>query len=280
MMKKSQWHSVPTINGTLFSLFDAEFSKLGCTYEQILPDFREARTPLLGTDYSGESSGAPYWVYSILITSLESWANWEPIRLHVRNEYLSDLRRMSFKRLTDGQRRRALLPLLQAANSLDGLSFSVAVNKQCESIFAGRPPLDLKNPQFAPYRKWKANILERAFFIVHTLSVLIAGLAVPGQNVMWFADEDSIAANDERVRELTHIFAWISSLYLTFDLGHFRCGNSKCDDGARQIEDFLAVPDLIAGSIAEQMALKAIGPTEETVAKLFTTVKSKLAYLG
>jgi hypothetical protein len=169
---------------------------------------------------------------------------------------------MSFKRLTDGQRRRALLPLLHAANSLDGLSFSVVVNKQCDSIFAGRPPLDLKNPQFTPYRKWKANILERAFFIVHTISVLIAGLAVPGQNVMWFTDEDSIAANDERVRELTHIFAWISSLYLTFDLGHFRCGNSKCDDGSRQIEDFLAVPDLIAGSIAEQMALKAIGPSE------------------
>ncbi len=217
-MRKNKWRSVPTRDRTLLRLFNAGFSRLDRTYEQILPDFREARTLLLGSDYSGESPDAPYLVYSILITSLESWANWEPVRLRIRKEHLSDSRRMSFKRLKDGQRRRALSPLLQAANSLDGLCFSVVVNKQCGSVFAARPPLDLNNPQFASYLKWKTDVLERAFFIVHIISVLIAGLAVPGQNVMWFTDEDSIAANDERVRELTQLFAWISSLYLTFDL--------------------------------------------------------------
>jgi hypothetical protein len=104
--------------------------------------------------------------------------------------------------------------------------------------------------------------LDKAFFAVHVLGVLLAGLAAPGQNVMWFTDEDSIAANDDRVRELTQLFAWISSQYLTFNLGHCRCGTSKCDDGSRQIEDFLAIPDMIAGALAEQMQLRIEGPSE------------------
>jgi hypothetical protein len=85
---------------------------------------------------------------------------------------------------------------------------------------------------------------------------------MPGQDVMWFTDEDSIAANDDRVCELTQLFAWISSLYLTFTLGRCRCGTSKCDDGSRQIEDFLAVPDMIAGALSEQLSLKATDPSE------------------
>ena len=79
---------------------------------------------------------------------------------------------------------------------------------------------------------------------------------------MWFTDEDSIAANDDRVCELTQLFAWISSLYLTFTLGRCRCGTSKCDDGSRQIEDFLAIPDMIAGALSEQLSLKATDPSE------------------
>lgn len=167
---------------------------------------------------------------------------------------------MSFKRLADGQRRRAMVPLLSAANHLHGLSFSVVMNKNCESVFAACPPLDLKNPDFAPYRKWKPAVLEKAFLVLHVLGVLLGGLAAPGQDVMWFTDEDNIAANDDRVRELTQLFGWISSRYLTFDLGHCRCGTSRCDDGTRQIEDFLAIPDMIAGALAEQMQLRLTDP--------------------
>ena len=261
-MTRLRWQSVPGGERTLSGLINAELSRLDHTYEGSFPDLRGASTLLLGSDYSGESSSAPYMVYSLLLTSLDSWASWEPTRIRIREEFLSDSRRMSFKRLADKQRRRALLPLLEAANALEGLSFSVAFNKRCDSVFAAQPPLDLGNPQFAAYRKWKAGVLEKAFFIAHILGVLLAGLAVPGQNVMWFTDEDSIAANDDRIRELTHLFAWISSLYLTFTLGHCRCGSSKCDDGLGQVEDFLAIPDLIAGALAEQMALKGGDPSE------------------
>ena len=261
-MRRLRWQSVPTKKGTLSGILNAEISRLDFTYEHFLPDLRAADTLLLGSDYSGEASSAPCLVYSFLLTSLEPWANWEPARLGIRKQFLSDSRRMSFKRLTDGQRRRALPHLLTAANSLDGLSLSVAFNKRSESVFEARPPLDLSNPQFAAFRKWKTDVLEKAFFICHVLGVLLAGLAVPGQNVLWFTDEDSITANDDRVRELTQLFAWISSQYLTFTLGHCGCGTSRCDNGSRQIEDLLAIPDLISGALAEQLALKVTDPSD------------------
>jgi len=184
--------------------------------------------------------------------------------MRVREVHLSDFRRMSFKNLSDGQRRRAMRPLLEAANDLEGLSFSIAVSKQCDTVFAASPPLDLNNPEFGAYRKWKPAVLDKAFFILHVLSVLLGGLAARGQDVLWFTDEDNIAANDDRVRELTQLFAWISSQYLEFDLGHLRCGTSKCDDGTRQIEDYLAIPDLIAGALSEQMALRGIDQGESS----------------
>jgi len=52
--------------------------------------------------------------------------------------------------------------------------------------------------------------------------------------------------------DLTTAFGWISSGYLSFDLGHIRCGTTKCDNGSLQIEDFVAIPDLIAGALSEQ----------------------------
>jgi hypothetical protein len=36
------------------------------------------------------------------------------------------------------------------------------------------------------------------------------------------------------------------------DWGRIRCGTMKCDNGSLQIEDFVAIPDLIAGALSEQ----------------------------
>ena len=125
------------------------------------------------------------------------------------------------------------------------LSRTRRLDKKCSDIF-NNPPLDLSNPDFGAYRSWKPKVLEKAFFIVHTLAFLLAGLGAPMQNVLWFTDEDSIAANEKRVSELTQLLSWISCLYMPFMMGQVRCGTSKSDDGSRQIEDYLAIPDLVA----------------------------------
>ena len=258
-MNSGRWRSDVGLPGTVFGVLANQFEMMDRKYAKSLPDLRASKTLLCGADYSGEDRASPYVVYSLLLTSIESWANWEPNRLNVRRQHFSDSRRMSFKRLNDKQRSRALLPILTAANSLDGLIFSLAISKQCVSVFAASPPLDLANPQFAAYRKWKPSVLDKAFLVLHLSGLLLAGLAEAGQDLLWFTDEDAIAANDQRVRELTELFAWISSLYLAFDLGHCRCGTSRSDNGTLQIEDFLAIPDIVAGALSEQLAVTAGG---------------------
>jgi len=173
---------------------------------------------------------------------------------------LSDGRRMSFKGLNDSNKRKALAPILEAADQLDGLSFSIAVSKDCESLFTSSPPMDLSNPQFESFRQWKPKILEKAFLVVHILGLLLGGLAAPGQNALWFTDDDDIAANDTRLRDLTNLFGWVSTEYLSFSLGHLRCGTTRCDNGTLQIEDFAAIPDLIAGALSEQLTMKSRKP--------------------
>ena len=252
---------MPVPERTIFDILNRNLLELQNSNADSLPNLRRAHTLLLGSDYSGESSRSPYMVYSFLLVSLDAWQGWELQRIAIREAFFSDSRRMSFKRLNDSQRQKALVPLLRAADTLEGLSFSVAMNKRSESIFPN-PPLDLTNPDFAAFTKWKKSVLEKAFLATHFLSFLLSGLCRPGQDVLWFTDEDSIAANDQRVIELTQLFTWISSVYLNISLGHCRCGTSRCDNGTMQIEDFLSVPDLIAGAISEQLKLKGNDPKE------------------
>ena len=260
MAENRVWKPISTNAGTVTGLIDAGLTSLDQRYEGFLPNLRASTGLLIGSDYSGESSDSLYLVYSFLVTTLDSWHEWDAKRLEVRQTYLTDSRRMSFKRLNDGQRKRALRPLLTAANCFNGLSFSVAVSKKCKSFFAGPVPLDIENPEFTQFRKWKPAVLQKAFVIVHIIGVLLAGLAERYQNVFWFTDEDTIAANDDRVRELTQLFTWICSSYLNFDLGHVRCGTSCSDNGNLQIEDFLAIPDLVAGAVSEQMSTSNLNP--------------------
>lgn len=255
------WHSVAAPASTLFGILNQDLLRLTQNHAGSLPELRNARALLLASDYSGESNDCPYFVYSFLITSSDAWGEWDSLRLSVREKFLGDGRRMAFKRLSDDQRWQALGPFLDASDKLAGLSFSVAISKQCGSMFAGDAPLDLSNPEFAHFRNWKPAVIEKALVVVHFLGFLLAGLAGEGQNVVWFTDEDSIGANDDRVIDLTRLFSWVVSDFLEFSLGHCRCGTGRCDDGTRQIEDLLSIPDLVAGTLAEQMRLRAADPT-------------------
>jgi hypothetical protein len=162
---------------------------------------------------------------------------------------------MAFKNLNDNQRKKALIPFLETANQLPGLLFSIAIDHSIDTLFDGNAPLDLDNPDFQEFRTWKPKVLEKAFRIVHFAAFLTAGLSSPNQNVLWFSDEDNIAANLTRLTHLTKAFASVLSNYLSHNLAHIRCGTTKNDDGSLLIEDLTSIPDLVAGAISEQLIL-------------------------
>jgi hypothetical protein len=245
---KSNWTSLAVPKGTVFEILDESFK----SKPNSVPALQESDTLIIGSDYSGESKDEPFLVYSFLLVGNKAWMSWEEQRIKLRNEIMPDARRMSYKKLGDRYRRKLLLPILKAADDLNGLSVSVAINKNCASLFSSNGPLDLKNPDFSAFLKWQSAVLEKAFTVLHFLGILIAGTAKKGQNIFWFTDQDAIAANNEMLTDLTKAFGWVSSQYLTFDLGHIRCGTTQCDNGSLQIEDFVAIPNLIAGALSEQ----------------------------
>lgn len=151
---------------------------------------------------------------------------------------------MSYERLGDRRRRDALDHFLNASTELVGFLVTVLVEKQL-ILFSSEEPIP------SEFAHWKPRSFERLLTAVNVASILLAGLTRSGQDVVWFSDEDDLAANDERLWEVCDVFSRVSSHYLDHSLGHFRFATSKSDDGTREIEDLLAFPDLAAGWIPE-----------------------------
>lgn len=254
------WRRQQSSQRSVFGILESSMSALLSKYPDSLPDLRPSTTVVVTSDYSGEHQSATHSVLSFLIIDLATCRSWDDLRINARQKFLQDNRRMSFKDLRDRRRQLALPAFLDAANRLNGLSFTVAIDKGINTLFDGSCPMDLSNPDFSEFRKWTPGTLEKTFRVVHLLSFLLAGMLRANQNVLWFTDQDSIAANPTRLASLTKLVTWVSSGYLKVDLGHLRCGTTECDDGSQRIEDLAAIPDLVAGAFAEQLVLDAAAP--------------------
>lgn len=252
-MTKNCWNKVNVVPSTIFDLINENFIEMGKSYPDSLPNFSNSSTIIATSDYGGEHSDSKYIVYSFLLVDSVSVTEWEIKRNELRKLYLTENRRISFKGLGDIQKQNILMPFLNSVNYMNGISFTVAIHKEISSIFDKGTPINLNNPDFIEFKKWKKGVLEKASRIVHILSLLCSGLLKDKQNLLWFSDQDSIAANNNRVIHLTNLFSWIISMYLNINLGHIKCGTTNCDDGSRVIEDLTAIPDLISGTVCEQL---------------------------
>lgn len=224
-------------------------SQLDLARPGILPDLRSGQTLLLVSDYGGQHAGTVHETFSFLLADLEYCRSWDGMRRDVRTRFLRDNRRMCYKGMNDRRKRSALLPFLDAAGSIAGLLATVSIEKE----FASDLRLEEAERDSLPdtVRRWPAHVIRRFIWITHFGAVLIAGLSRKQQSLLWFTDEDDIAANNKRVIDATPLVAGILSNYLAHDMGHLRFGTTKCDSGDLFIEDFAAIPDLAAGALAE-----------------------------
>lgn len=156
---------------------------------------------------------------------------------------------MSFKSLNDRRRRLALIPFLHGADYIPGLLCTVLVHKEFYSNF---DLLEADRQDLPPYlRAWSLASVKKLFWVSHLGALLFAGLSAPGQNLLWFTDEDDIAANADRVTDATLMIAHVTSGYLPHTCGHIRFGTTACDNGDLFLEDITAIPDLAAGALSE-----------------------------
>lgn len=221
----------------------------------IFPNIRNGQTIIITSDYSGQHKSSLYEVMAFLIADLENSASWEGKRQYLRRELLPNHRRMSFKGLNDKFRRNALASFLDASNDIPGIIVICAVDQQLSSLFTTGKKIDMDSPGCKDFNCFSASAFEKLLRIIDFVSLFLAGLSKPMQNVFWFSDEDEIVANEERIRKATELFGRIASHYLPHNMRHLRFGSTKCDDGSLQIEDFAALPDLAAGAYAEFLTL-------------------------
>ncbi|GKT18873.1 hypothetical protein AVHY2522_20440 [Acidovorax sp. SUPP2522] len=158
---------------------------------------------------------------------------------------------MAFKNLGDKKRAAALPGFIDAAEKIQGLLLVVLVDKRIKSLFQQTGDDKRVNGDGDILSNWLPKVEGKLLRICHVAALLVAGLSRPGQNIVWISDQDEIAANDQRLRQLTEASGRIMSAYLEHALGHLRVGTTASDSGTRDVEDFVAIADLAAGALCE-----------------------------
>lgn len=208
-------------------------------------------TIYIATDYSGTDRTSQFFVVSATFLNYQQLAEWDHLRTKVRSTFLQNGRRISFKDMNDGQRRRSLQPFLQASRLLPGTNITVAFDKSLKG-FGGLSGLKEKLEQQGRLEaKWKSISFDRAVLVSHLLAVLISAQCVPGQNIIWISDRDEIFSSDAHSRDSAYLSSLFLSTYVNHHLGKLNVGTTSLDEGDRLEEDLCAIADLAAGAIGE-----------------------------
>lgn len=232
---------------------------------------------IIATDSSGQHRQSPFEVLGVVMADLDTSLRWEALRQEWRKTIVKDSRRMSFKKLSEPIRRRALVPFLSAANNINGLCLCVAMNKAIKSLVTA--PIVFDNLKQAGILKasWTFEGFERMSRTAHFISVLIAGLNSTGQNITWISDEDEMFESLEKSTDTLRILTTFSSMYVKWTTGRLAVGTTKLDEGDRFEEDLTAIADLTAGSFNESLGKLHAETGGRVTGPIAPTLDNKLA---
>ena len=208
-------------------------------------------TICLLSDVAGEHRTSRYEAISILAIAFDTIGEWEYRRQQVRNEILKDNRRISFKNLNDKRRKQALRPYLNAIDTMTGACITFVIRKDIQNLCSLPTDLSEFRDLVSLEGKWNPKGFERAIRLAHFVSLLIAGLTHPNQNVYWISDEDNIFANRSRSQDVNLLASYFTSYYARHPLGELGIGTTQIDENDLRLEDLVALPDLLGGALAE-----------------------------
>lgn len=253
----------------LGSVFEGRLRRRPC----LLSEAPRGRQFLMLCDIGGSQKDQPFETFAFLVLDLDRNPHWLNAQVAFRRNVLIQRRRVAFKAMNDGVRRRALVPFLTLAEVLNGVLVTFAVHKIERPSMGdgGSMPAELST-------LWKPAVVDRLMWVIYLAAFLVSGFSTPGQDVMFIIDEDEIAANVPQLTKLTELLSRAVSNQGGPMLGHLRCGTTKSDDGSLALEDLAALPDLAAGATAEfvaALALKGAGPLSPLIQMLPSGVSWK-----
>lgn len=216
------------------------------------PQAIEGLAIIVATDSGGTDHRSRYRVNVYLCVDVAASAGWERARTAIRRTFLSDGRRMAYKSLSDRNRLAAVVPFLDAAVHMHGLCLVVIVNKDLRHLcFHDSSEYERLRATANLRSRWKDRELEEAVRTTYTLALLLGGLSRPEQNVMWLSDEDNLFSNAAHAADVARLLATFTDHHVKHKLGHRMIGTTAIDEDDRQLEDLVAIPDLVAGGVAE-----------------------------
>lgn len=232
--------------GYAYSLSDA-MSLLDWRFPGYLQDLSSDEL-VIASDYSGQHREATHESHSFLLTNASRIRQWDTLREQFRANWLPDGRRMSFKRLSDRIRRRALEPFLELAFSLKGNLVTVMIEKHVESFCGDIDEMirvfDNCFPDGTP-----KHTINKMYTLSTLLAMIVVGFCREDQLSHWISDEDETLDTFDKREGIATLMT-----YLTFGFARWKApadqifGTTGSPHAPSWAEDLAAIPDLMAGT--------------------------------
>jgi hypothetical protein len=214
----------------------------------LFPNLSRDRTLFVFSDYSRVQG--IYKTYSFLVIGRSGADYFNAVRKKIRADFNLKNRRMSYKGLNDRVKLKALPAFLSCVDVMDGALITFAVDTKIKYMFAEQ----FLNvwPALASIKK---SVLEDMLRVVHFGAQAVMTSFSSGQNIVWFTDSDAIVANEEHEQLFGRLAeALIRGQFMPEEnINRIGFGLSGTDDGSLEIEDFISIPDLVAGALCETL---------------------------
>lgn len=219
--------------------FDNEFSVISHIEPPLLP-MLYGKEIAMASDYSGDHSSSRFHVISTVLVDRTAMTTWDRVRSHLRNEFLKDDRRISFKRLGDKRRQSFLPNFLSACDELPGINLVVCVHKDLPRLFLKDLQFD---KAFLDQLGKDDDALEQAIRVAFFNAFLFSNLCSDGLSIEWISDEDRILSKSP----MASLIGRFIQILRNSASGHVFPLSTSADTVSRDLEDFAAIPDLSAG---------------------------------
>ncbi|MDR3497888.1 MAG: hypothetical protein P4L72_01535 [Parvibaculum sp.] len=247
----SVWrHFADSDAGYLFSLSDS-LRIAEAKYPDLLVPVADG-TLIIASDYSGQHKAATHEAYAFLVTTDRTLRAWLPLLQEFRERWLPDSRRISFKKLNEPVRWRALPAFLNTVGKLNGNLITILVDKRVGSFVQGGPDAAIKSlPDCFP-EGCNLGTAEKMLRLASFVALLVSGLRREEQASNWVSDHDeALDSHDKRER-----FARLAT-YFCFGLtgwrnpaDHLFC-TTESPTAPYWSEDVAAIADLAAGAYCQ-----------------------------
>ncbi len=244
------WRRLSSDRFGMMNVFDRAMADLDSFLPPRLPAMQGPGRLVLASDYSGQHRGALYQTYSFLLVSQDTIGAWLARRSEIRQRWLRDGRRLSYKTLSESLRWHALEPFLDAAHLLTGVLATIAISNRMRSLFTSDGDILHTSTKLAEYQYWQPRPFERLYRVCSFAAFLLAGLSFPGQALYWVTDDDEIVATAKHQEAFSRMFTYACQFYVPHGLSSVSLSTTGEDSGDRSLEDLASMPDLAAGAVA------------------------------